>query len=189
MRKVFRRRGEEGLTLNELLIAMLITGLIMVPLVSAMFTTVHSMVGTENRIDESNSAALFASYFTPDVQNAVTVAPTTTESTAVCGASARAVDLLVTTSQPGDATQTSVSYYHSGVLFLRRTCSGGTVTGAARVAYNLSGAPLFSCADATGVALPCSGAWQMVKGSITQSNATTAGSTYTTNVQATKRLT
>jgi Tfp pilus assembly protein PilV len=186
---IFRRRGEEGLTLNELLIAMLITGLIMVPLVSAMFTTVHSMVGTENRIDESNSAALFASYFTPDVQNAVTVAIGTTESTAVCGSAARAVDLLVTTSQPGDATQTSVSYYHSGALFLRRTCSGGTPSTAARVAYNLAGAPTFSCADATGATVPCSGTWQMVKGAITQSNPASAGSTYTTNVQATKRLT
>jgi Tfp pilus assembly protein PilV len=187
MSKVFRRRGEEGLTLNELLIAMLITGLIMVPLVSILFTTVHSLIGTENRIDESNSAALFASYFGPDIQNAISVATNATETVAACGPTARTVDLLVTTSQPADATQTSVSYYHSGTLFLRRTCSGGSAVNPARVAHNLSGVPTFSCLDSTGATVACSGAWQTVKGSITQSNPATTSAPYTTNVQATKR--
>jgi hypothetical protein len=187
--KLFQRRGEEGLTLNELLIAMLITTIIMVPLVGAMFTTMHVLVGTESRIDESNSATLLGSYFGPDVQNAVTVTNSgAVESTAVCGSSAMAVDLLMTTSQPGDTPQASVSYYHAGAFLFRRTCSGGTAGPVERLVHNLSGAPAFSCGDSAGAPIACSAAWQMVKGSVTQLDPQKTNAPYTTNVQASKRL-
>jgi hypothetical protein len=185
-----KRRGEEGLTLNELLIAMLITTIIVVPLAGVMYTSVHTMVSTQNRIDESNGASFLSSYFGPDVQNAVSIATGagTVESSAACGATARAVDLLVTT------TQMTISYYHdpsgpTAHVLYRRTCTGGVPALPVRLLRNLSGAPTFTCLDVNGLPLGACTLWQGLSGSVTQADAQNPGSSYTVRVQATKRVT
>jgi Tfp pilus assembly protein PilV len=189
-----RRRNEDGITLTELLLAMVITAIIMVPIAGSVYTTVHTVAPTQNRIDESNGADLLASYFSADVQNAVTVdvaigATLANESTTTCGASARPVDLLLTTAADGT---TSVSYYRgttatdSNVLY-RRTCAvvggAGTASPAVRVLHFLSGAPQFTVQSD-----PVTGAWQSVTGTVSQSDPRFTGSTYATTVQGTRRV-
>jgi prepilin-type N-terminal cleavage/methylation domain-containing protein len=188
-----RRRNEDGLTLPELLIAIMITGIIMVPLGGAVFTTLHTAAPTQNRIDESNGADLLASYFEPDVQNAVSVSAANpalvNEPSATCGASARPVALLLTTSATG---ATTVSYYRgtgatdTNVLY-RRTCAVvggvGTASQPVLVLRSLSATPQFTVQTD-----PVTGAWQSVTGTVTQSDSRFSGSTYATVVEGNRRI-
>jgi prepilin-type N-terminal cleavage/methylation domain-containing protein len=190
-----RRRNEDGLTLPELLIAMVITSIIMVPLAGAVFTTLHTAAPTQSRIDESNGADLLASYFEPDIQNSVTVSANypalVNEPTATCGPSAHAVALLLTTSADGTTT---VSYYRGtgatdGNVLYRRTCAvvggAGTASQPVRVMRSLSPsvAPQFTVQTD-----PISGAWLSVTGTVTQSDSRFSGSTYATVVEGNRRV-
>lgn len=170
-----RCRGEEGVTLEDLLIAMLITGILMIPLMGAMFTMTHTLGGTESRIDQSNGAALFSSYFAPDVQNATSVATNAMEP-ATC-TSPQTVALLLTTPNG------SVSYYVNGSTLYRRTC-GTPTTGPARLTRNLVGAPTFNIT-------PSPSNWTSVTMAVTQRDPldpTNVGKQYTTTVLGTRRV-
>jgi hypothetical protein len=175
-----KRRGEEGVTLEELLIAMLMTGILLFPLLGAMFNATHSLLGAESRAEQSNGTTLLSSYFGPDVQNAVSVASNTTDP---CGGGA--VDLLLTAA--AGSNPQIVAYYRSvdGRVLLRRTCTGGTASTPIRLMRNVSGVPTFTCAPTP----DCVG-WSSVSGSVVQLNPAQPGTPpYTTNVQATKRTT
>ena len=80
-----RTGREHGLSLIELLIAISITGIIMGPIGFAIYFGLRSTADTQTRLIESNKANVFASYFAPDVQNAVTVGTNVSESAAACG--------------------------------------------------------------------------------------------------------
>jgi hypothetical protein len=165
---------------------MVITAILMVPLVAAMFTVTHTLGDTTSRIDQSNGAALFSSYFAPDIQNVDLSNPTPiviggTESAAVCGPTARAVALLILTPSG------SVSYWQNGTVLYRRTCSGGTATGGARlVRYIQSGTLSFQCSP------NCANTtWQSITGTVTQYNPndpTNVAKQYSTTVEATRRV-
>jgi hypothetical protein len=178
-----RARGEDGVTLQDILIAMALTGILMFTLVGIMFGAWHTLTGTEAHITQSNGATLVASYFGPDVQNAITVTPNATEG-GNCP-SPRTVDLLLTTSSDGAS---SVSYYRgSGAnasVMYRRTCTGGTASSPARMARLLSGAPTFTCAPA------CDATWDTITGTFTQNDPqdpTNVGKQYTTTIEGTRR--
>jgi hypothetical protein len=175
-----KRRGEEGVTLEELLFAMMMTGILLFPLLSAMFATTHVVGRAESTMDQSNGATFLSSFFTIDVANAVTVTRNTTDT---CGGGT--VDLLLT-GAPGSNPQ-YVAYYRSadGRTLYRRTCTGGTAAPAVRLMRNVTGAPTFTCAPTT----DCAG-WTTVTGVVTQSDPTQGNTTpFTTTVRATKRVT
>lgn len=183
-----RCRGEDGITLSEMLIAMVISAIIAVPIAGAIFTSLHTSTSTINRTRETAAANLLSSYFGTDVENAVqvgTAATGATESPSVCGASAQAVGLLLTT-QPA---QSSISYSRgttpaTSMNLYRRTCAagpGGPSARAVLVMRNVSAAPTFQCLpDCT------DSGWRTVTASVTQSDPLNPA--FTTTVQASRRV-
>ena len=197
LRSRFRR--EDGVSLIELLIAITITGIIMGPIGFAFYFGLHTTTDTQNSLLESNKADLLASYFTPDVQNAVTVSAKTllnnpVESAAACGTGAQGVLLLLTTDAGGAS---SVSYWRgTGTeqrMLFRRTCTSGVASPRVKVIENLDLAPPgalktadFTCLGPGGTdcTLPT---WQVVTASVTQSDSADRN-VYPTTIQATRRI-
>jgi hypothetical protein len=178
-RRIFKRRGEEGVTLEELLFAMMMTGILLFPLLYAMFATTHVVGRATSTMDQSNGASFASSFFPTDVSNAVTVAKNVTDT---CGGGT--VDLLLT-GAPGSNPQ-FVAYYRSadGRTLYRRTCTGGTAQAPVRLMRNLTGAPIFTCAPTA----DCTG-WTSVTGLLTQSDPAQNNTTpFVTTVRATKRV-
>jgi hypothetical protein len=181
------QRGEEGITLSELLIALVITAIILVPLTGAMFVGLRSDATTMNRVQESASANLLSSYFSPDVQNTVAVALNTAEPAAACGGGALGnVGMLLTThaSTTAEPTVSTVSYYRGSgpntTMLYRRVCSAGTASQPVRVIRNLSGAPVFTCN-------PNCASWTSVKVVVQQKKTPDVGAPYTSTVEAARR--
>jgi hypothetical protein len=179
-------RGEEGVTLADLLIAIVITAIIITPIAGAIFVSLHTSGAAQNRIQESARANLIASYFGTDVQNTTNVAINAPETTAACGSGGAgamaSVGLLLTT---GSAS--SVSYYRgTGVnqnVLYRRTCNGAAASRSVVLSRNLSGAPSFACIpDCTSVG------WRSITATVIQADALNPGS-FTTTVQGARRVT
>ena len=179
--QVRRCRGESGVSLIELIIAIAITGVIMAPIGAAIYFGFRTTGDTQQMVSESTSANVMASYFTADVQGAIAAAKSTSD-TISCGAAAGAADLVLTTVA---TPTTTISYYrgtgaNASVLY-RRTCANGVLTGVARVATSLSGTPTFSCDSSS----DCS-TFRSITASMLQQTAT-GQSPYQTVVTATKR--
>ena len=179
--QVRRCRGESGVSLIELIIAIAITGVIMAPIGAAIYFGFRTTGDTQQVVSESTSANVMASYFTADVQGAIAAAKSTSD-TISCGAAAGAADLVLTTVA---TPTTTISYYrgtgaNASVLY-RRTCANGALTGVARVATSLSGTPTFSCDTSA----DCS-TFRSITASMLQQNAT-GQDPYQTVVTATKR--
>jgi hypothetical protein len=179
-----RLRGEAGISLIELLIAISVTGIILAPIGLGIFFGFRTTGETQTRVEQSNGANLMASYFVPDVQGAVAVAKNASDALS-CGASAGTASLVVTTLA---SPATTVSYYrgtgaNAHVLY-RRTCSNGAVTGVARVLGNLAtdpAYPAFTCDLAT----DCS-AFRSVSVSLLQQDSS-GRNNYQTRLTAAKR--
>jgi hypothetical protein len=187
-RSAGRCRGEDGITLSELLIAMVITAIIVVPLAGAMFVGLRSSMTAQNRVEESAAANILSSYFGPDVQNTVAVATGVAEPASACGGGALgSVGLLLTTEFAPNTTTpvASVAYYRGSgadqTTLYRRVCAGAAASAATPVIRNLAAAPTFSCAP------DCGGGWRSVKVVVQQRKATDVGSSYTSTVEAARR--
>ncbi|MFG2038625.1 type II secretion system protein J [Dactylosporangium sp. NPDC048998] len=63
------RRDERGLTLVEVLVAIVILGIIIVPLGNAVISFVRSTDDTTRRLNESHDAQIMVAYFAQDVQS------------------------------------------------------------------------------------------------------------------------
>jgi prepilin-type N-terminal cleavage/methylation domain-containing protein len=64
-----RPRGDEGVTLIELLVAIVLLGIIAVPLGSALISFFHNNNATNDRLAESHDAQIASAYFAQDVQS------------------------------------------------------------------------------------------------------------------------
>jgi hypothetical protein len=174
-----RCRGDVGITMIELLIAIALTGIMMAPLGAAIYFGLRTTTSTEDRVTQSNGANLMASYFLPDVQGAVEAG--TTESVAICGAGAGPASLVLKTSDT-----TSVSYYQGtgtkSTTLYRRTCANGAPTGIARVASSLAQPPDFVCDTSN-----CFN-FRTVTATLVQ-GAAAGGSPYQTRLEAARRAT
>jgi hypothetical protein len=176
-----RGRGEAGVSLIELLIAISITTIILVPIGMAIYFGFQATGTTQTRIQETDSANVLASYFVPDVQGSVAIAKGASDGVA-CGGAGQTANIVITTLA---SPTTTVSYYrgtgaNASVLY-RRTCSNGAVTATARVLRNISGDPSFTC----DLAVDCS-AFRSVSLSVLQANAA-AKEQYQTRLTASKR--
>jgi hypothetical protein len=180
-RRIARANDEHGMTVAELMVAVMLTAVVMIPLASGIFLALRTSQTSEGRIEESSSANVLASYFGTDVQNAVSVGVNVNEATGACGGAAMNVGLLLTT----QTDQSSIAYYRgsgaNGTDLYRRTCTGGSVTSTVRVLHNLSSAPNFACAPS------CDSNWQSVTATVTQQKALDAGG-YATTVSGTRRV-
>jgi Tfp pilus assembly protein PilV len=169
-----RCRGEAGVSLIELIIAMALTSVLLVPLGAGFYFSLHATADTQSQLTQSNRATLLSSYFGADVQGANAATTGTAESTSVCGATVVTADLLLST-----PSGTSISYSRgSGALanvWTRRTCGGGTVTSSLPVVKDLAAAPAVACPLTPDCAV-----------TLTQTDPSGHGS-YTTSLQASRR--
>jgi hypothetical protein len=176
---------EEGLSLIELLLAITITTILLVPLGYAFYFGLHGTGDTETRLLQSNKATVLASFFAPDVQNAIG-AQLNQSDAATCGAAAaKTANLLLTL-----ADGTTVSYYvvpgigpNPGSLW-RRPCNGAPQAQIRLIASLAATQPVpnvFSC-DTGG----CSG-FNIVNATVKQQDAA-GGNMYTTSLQASRRV-
>jgi prepilin-type N-terminal cleavage/methylation domain-containing protein len=63
------RGDDRGLTLIELMLAVVLLGIIVVPLASALISFFHNTNATTNRLTESHDEQIAAAYFAQDVQS------------------------------------------------------------------------------------------------------------------------
>jgi prepilin-type N-terminal cleavage/methylation domain-containing protein len=162
-----RARSEEGFTLVELLVAMMISGIIMASIISAVYVGIRTTTGAQRGLDQSNAQQLIAHYFAADVQGACDPAlssPTcprspnpTTASGSACGSTAVfAMDSV--SSATGITANTTIAYVLQGTTFTRVSCAYGA--GAA-----VSTVPLAANVASAAVSYPvsgsCSGQFQL----------------------------
>lgn len=140
-------RRDNGFTLVELLIAIVIMGVITVPLVGVIVGYLHNSITTSARLSESNDAQITAAYWTQDVASIGTRSTTspfalnqsvfTTDTTTYPCAVTNSTPIVRFVwddylSGPGPATQISVAYVteHVGVgnqiQLHRLKCSGSS---------------------------------------------------------------
>jgi Tfp pilus assembly protein FimT len=182
-----RCQGEAGLTLQELLIAMVISTIIAGPIAGAIFTSLHTASSTISRTQQAVGANLLSTYFGTDVQNAVQVSANASEPAAICGSSVTSQTGLLLTTSPA---QSAIFYYqgagaNSAVLY-RQACAvgpgGPAAGGPIALLRQLSVAPQYACVPDCGAA-----SWRSVTVQLTQTNSSSPGS-YTTSVQASRRV-
>ena len=183
-----RCHGEAGVTLQELLIAMIISAIIAIPIGGAIFTSLHTTTSTLAKTQQVVGANLLSTYFGTDVQNTVQVATNANEPTAICGSSVTSQTGLLLTTSPA---KSAIFYYQgagsSSSFLYRQACavgSGGAPSaGPAQILVRqMSAAPQFSCAP------DCTAAgWRSVSIQLTQSNTHYPGP-YATTVQASRRV-
>jgi prepilin-type N-terminal cleavage/methylation domain-containing protein len=180
-----RGNGEEGFTLPELVLTVTIMLVALAPITASIFLGMRTESDVQARLAQSNGAHLLNSYFTPDVQNTVSVAIGAPESGTICGGAAGPTQLLLTT----EVGVHSISYFVDPVdpkILRRRECDAGTTVGAPNgipIIKNLdvSQPPTFACSPSP----DCSG-WSTVSVVVRQLD--TAGrNPYPTSVQATRR--
>jgi len=183
-----RCRGEDGLTLQEMLIAMVVSAIIAVPIGGALYTSLHTTSATLNRTSESVGANVLSNYFGTDVQNAAQV---TTNTTTACLGS-QPVGLLLTATNG----VSSIAYYQGTApgtttnLYRSACTSAGVLKSTAVTMRNLApvASPVtYSCLDASGTAIACGPTWSGVRIVATQADSRNAGP-YKTTVQAQRRV-
>jgi hypothetical protein len=175
----------------ELLLAISITTIIMVPIGGAIWFGLRTTGDTQTRLSQSNKADSLAALFVPDVQSTAFSGATSPgqELATVCGNSAMAVDLLLT-QQPGVS---SVSYYRvtSGAgankttTLYRRTCNAGVASVGIPVTGNFATPPSATPGNPFSVLMP--GSYTAVQVSLTQQDAN-GKNPYPTNILATLRV-
>jgi prepilin-type N-terminal cleavage/methylation domain-containing protein len=119
------RRGEEGMTLIELIISISLLGILVGPILSFIVVGFLSSDGSTNKVADSVSAQLVSTYLVTDIQSADVVRPLE----GACGAAGTAL-LHLSWNIPGSTAINDVVYFSavgpSGRTELRReTCGAG----------------------------------------------------------------
>jgi prepilin-type N-terminal cleavage/methylation domain-containing protein len=131
-----RRADERGFTLVELLVAIAILGIIMLPLSGAFSVGLRTINDTSNRLAGSADAQLLTVHFPADVQGA-TEGTTTVPAAACTGAENPKLQLT----DGGGATAMNVVYgvraSGSAYQVVRYDCAGGSVVKSTVVARNV----------------------------------------------------
>jgi prepilin-type N-terminal cleavage/methylation domain-containing protein len=162
------RQPQEGFTLVELLIGVVINGLIMSAIASALFVGLRTTTDARRNLGQSNGEQLIAYYFTGDVQSACNPAlsepacartpnPSTTSGSA-CGTTAQfAMDTFSTPT--ASAPEVTVGYgLQSGVL-TRFTCAYGATSTSSSVTL---AEKISSVAVTYPISGTCAGRYQLV---------------------------
>lgn len=145
---------EAGFTLVELIVAIIIVGIIVVPLSGAIILGYTRMAQTGQRSLEAGDSQLVAAYFVNDVQGSdqVLVSGFTCGATLADGSTAAPVVEFALKSDPTAASDYQSSYStvtQDGALQLYRVvCKSGVVTDAL-ISKSLASVPTVTCAGAT----------------------------------------
>lgn len=148
------RRNEAGVTLIELMLAVMLLGIIIVPLTGGMITGLITTGEARARLSESRSPLFSSAYFADDAQSS-DVNGISVGASPACGSGTNVVSFTWTE----DTTPYSASYVtisKNGTPALQRNfCSGGNVDSTTIAPVLTSTAPTVSCADAAGTAVAC----------------------------------
>jgi len=135
------RRREAGITLIELMIAVTLLGIIIVPLTTAMVTGLISTGEAASRLSESRSPLFASAYFADDAQSS-DVNGITVGGTASCGGGTNVVTFTWNETNAGTNTQYVASYATSNGKLIRSFCKNSvpvtTTTVAPVLGANLS---------------------------------------------------
>jgi prepilin-type N-terminal cleavage/methylation domain-containing protein len=154
-------RSEAGFTLPELMLAIAILGVIMVPIAAGILVGLKTIHDTSNRLASSNDAQFVSTYFPADVQGAntglVSGIPSCT------GTSNRKIQLTSNSGDAGIPSWTVVYWVRSvsGSFELVRSewranqtaapsCTSGAATATKTVARNVAGTSSVTAATITG---------------------------------------
>ncbi|MDH4172080.1 MAG: prepilin-type N-terminal cleavage/methylation domain-containing protein, partial [Acidimicrobiia bacterium] len=144
-----RKRRDDGFTLPEVLLSIVILGIIMSALSVAMITALRTRDEPAKKLGPSNDANLVSIYFGPDVQSAgqVSTDPAGSFDCATTPAGTKVVSLGWRTA---DGVDIVTGYFADASVLTRVQCvKGGALTGTNVVADNLGGCtPLPTCAAA-----------------------------------------
>ena len=143
---LFRCRGEEGMTLVELIMAITISGLIIGPLSAGLIIGLRTSGETATRLAGSSDAQFLAISLPPDIQSAgnaagdVVASPTANTE---CSGVTNVLRLRWTTTDSGPATTYQAAYAISGSAVAgwklkRYFCTGGGAPATLTVARNLA---------------------------------------------------
>ena len=109
------RKGEEGFTLIELVIVLVILPLVMGAVAVVMLTSLENQQGIQNKLSDSSDATVSTAYYVRDVESAVAV---------------------TTTSSPSDRAHSSAARTARGWLQARaRSCWASSWRGGSSVSY------------------------------------------------------
>jgi type II secretory pathway pseudopilin PulG len=164
-----RRSDETGVTLVELLVAIVVTAVILAALTTAFFVTSHNESSVQERLTKSHDAQLAASYIVADAQN-TSGAEVSVVDTATCSDPNPPVSGPVTplarlnwtdVSSAGPSVPKTANYVltpnpapQTGNTIMRRYCEGGVLKSDQIVGHSVASATA-ACSSAAGVAGPC----------------------------------
>jgi len=153
------RRSEAGVTLFELMIAVLLLAVIMVPLTGLMVDALKNTAQAQQRLSESRSPLFTSAYFADDAQSA-DLAGITVTSTPACGSGTNLVSFTWSETNDQGTTQYKASYVSSTVagkpVIARNFCKGANAVKVSTLAPVVSStAPVVSCRNAAGASVAC----------------------------------
>jgi prepilin-type N-terminal cleavage/methylation domain-containing protein len=188
-------RDEEGFTLVELLIAMLIMLVIIVPLVGSFVLGIQTGLGSQQDVTDSADAQLVGYYFDADVASAETVSPTSS----TCGGPGSILQLTWTDGGAvqvayravADTTRQAELHLTTPIYRLERVRCSNATTDVTVLGRTVTAVPAAQCDAATctpstttprrvSLAIPERSTQQADKGST---------DTFTVAVSATRRVT
>lgn len=122
MSRVERDSSDDGFTLVEVLVCIVILGIVMVALCAAVMIGLRSTNNANVKFDESNAAQFTALHFSSDVQGAESVS--IDDETSTCGGAAK----LKLTSTSADRIVAYAVTGSSPSTLVRRVCSPASAT-------------------------------------------------------------
>jgi Tfp pilus assembly protein PilW len=158
-----RVRDESGVTLVELVIAIMLLGIIIVPLTASFIFGIRATSDSTDRLSEARSPLFTSTFFAGDAESATTI---TTGGTPACGTGTNVISFSWTETPVPSGTPTTfrASYVVVGSgadqKLVRNWCAGASPVNAATVApvlADVANPVTVACTDAAGAAVACAG--------------------------------
>jgi prepilin-type N-terminal cleavage/methylation domain-containing protein len=135
--------GERGFTLVELLVAVSVLGIIMVPLCGSLIVGLRTTNDSQQRLTEARGAQLTSNYFTFDVASATNIIPL--DPTPCGGAGSAAVASFDWADDHSLTNEVTYVVPTGATDMVRMVCQGGSLVSKNLLASGLNGTPTIAC--------------------------------------------